>query len=67
MEGVTLKEANELWDAGQDVLCPYCEHHIEEDDFSIFHTEELFHPVCAQKCRREMGCADAFDRKHFDV
>jgi hypothetical protein len=50
--GMTRTEAINAWKNHQDVLCPCCEFHVDEEDACTFQ-DEVFHYVCYRALFRE--------------
>jgi hypothetical protein len=57
MTGKTLQEANETWKRGGDVICPYCENHVHEDEWALF-CDEVHHAECAHAAKRQAELDD---------
>jgi uncharacterized Zn finger protein (UPF0148 family) len=52
MKGLTLQEAQAMWKADGDVICPWCENHIYEDELHPTYHDLVLHEICLEECRR---------------
>ena len=66
MIGKTRDEAMVAWEANQDVICPWCESHVEDDYYVVNGDDEVFHPVCLRDMNRENRLIGEFERDCTD-